>query len=275
MIDLPDDPAPRPRPQGARTVLLVLALVAILSVAVYLAGIARLHRTPPVPAPPAAQADVFAPQIDALRQRVANLEQQVATLAARPDRPGPSAAPATDASATALAARMDDLTSRLRGDEARIEATAAHAARTARLQAAAVALAGGQPIGDIPGAPAALARFRTDPPPTEAQLRRSFPDAARLATRPETADLGVWQAMRARLAGMITVRRGTHLILGSPATRSLETAQLALDAGDLPGAVSALNALDPPAAAAIAAWRAQAQALLDARAALGALQASG
>ncbi len=66
----------------------------------------------------------------------------------------------------------------------------------------------------------------------------------------------------------MTVRRGETVLVGSRAAGILEGARVALEAGDLAGAVRILGGLDGAAAAAVAGWRAEAQALLDARAAL-------
>ncbi|WP_158743627.1 hypothetical protein [Acidisphaera sp. L21] len=152
-----------------------------------------------------------------------------------------------------------------------ITALADRQARTARLQMANVALQSGKPLGEIPSAPPALAAFATKPPPTEASLRLSFDksaDDARAAGQPPkdtTPFLSrVWNKAQAGLV----IRQGEHVLVGDAVTGILEHSRHLLDAGDLPGAVSALDDLTGPAAAAMAPWRAQAQSLLDARAAL-------
>jgi hypothetical protein len=66
------------------------------------------------------------------------------------------------------------------------------------------------------------------------------------------------------------VREGNQVVLGTPASTTLATSRQRLEAGDLPGAVAALDGLDPTAAAAMAGWRERAKSLLDARAALAA-----
>jgi hypothetical protein len=53
----------------------------------------------------------------------------------------------------------------------------------------------------------------------------------------------------------------------------LARAHMALDAGDLAGAVAAVSALSGPAARAVANWRGDAQSLLDARAGLASMAA--
>jgi hypothetical protein len=72
---------------------------------------------------------------------------------------------------------------------------------------------------------------------------------------------------------LVTVRQGDTVLVGAPAAVTLNAARGKLDAGDLAGAVAALSALDGPAAKAMAGWRSDAQALLDARAALTSLGA--
>ena len=79
----------------------------------------------------------------------------------------------------------------------------------------------------------------------------------------------------ARTQALVTVREGDRVIVGDPASGVLATAQARLDAGDLAGAVAALHRLSGPAAAAIAPWRDQAQAVLAARAALDTMAAGG
>ncbi len=144
-------------------------------------------------------------------------------------------------------------------------------ARTARLQMANVALQSGKPLGDIPGAPPALAQFATKPPPTEAALRLSFDAAANSAHeagQPAKETTPFLTRLWDRAQSGVTVREGDRIIVGDAVSGVLEHARHLLDAGDLPGAVAALDGLAGPAAAAMAPWRAQAQSLLDARAAL-------
>ena len=144
-------------------------------------------------------------------------------------------------------------------------------ARTARLQMANVALQSGRPLGEIPAAPPALAQFATKPPPTEASLRLSFDaaaSAAHEAGQPAKEDTPFFTRMWDRAQSGVTVRQGDRIIVGDAVAGVLERSRHLLDAGDLPGAVSALDGLSGPAAAAMAPWRAQAQSLLDARAAL-------
>jgi len=142
------------------------------------------------------------------------------------------------------------------------------------LETARMALDAGLPLGTIPNAPPALAQFATSAPATEAALRQSFPEAAEAA---EAASLspdgkvGFWARTKLRLEGIITISNGNTVLFGPPAAAVLNQARTALTAGDLAGAVADLQALSPPAQAAMAGWLAQAKALLDARAALMAM----
>jgi hypothetical protein len=147
--------------------------------------------------------------------------------------------------------------------------TLLNALGTARL-----ALDAGQPLGQIPNAPPALAQFATVAPPTEAQLRESFPAAARAATEASLSSngkVGFWAGVKMRLEGFITISNGNDVIFGPPAAAALNTARQALDDGDLAGAVAALQDLGPGAKQAMGDWLNQAQALLAARAALVAM----
>jgi hypothetical protein len=274
------------------------------------AGAEASATAPPAPPVPATPPEVQA-EIAGLQSRVASLETRVASLAkaqpsqatqpTAPPAPAPaSAAPlaATDPVAMALATRMDAIGARqdrldaqlisllaeVKADEARLATAAAEAgsvaalstrtATMARLQSAQSALAQGEPLGIIPGAPPALARFQNLPPPTETALRLQFPTLAaqaRAQTVPEGSGAGFWHRIWTRIAGLVTIRRGDRVLLGSRQIGLIDAAQTALDAGDLAGAVRALGGLTGPQAAVLAPWRDQAQELLDARAALAKL----
>jgi hypothetical protein len=146
-----------------------------------------------------------------------------------------------------------------------------------RLQRAAAALTAGQKLGDIPGAPPALARFSSEAPPTEAGLRLSFDkyaQAAEKASQPaimDNQDFGtrLWN----RAQQVVTVRQGDRVLLGDPVAGVITHAREQLDAGDLEGAVRGLDGLAGPAKAAFQPWIDQARALLDARAAIASMAA--
>lgn len=155
-----------------------------------------------------------------------------------------------------------------------VPALAERAARLARAAAARAALEAGQPLGAIAAAPEALARFAEQAPPTEAALRLAFPEVARMvreAAAPAPGGTGVLDQALARAQGLVTVRRGEEVVVGDASAGILATAERALAAGDLPGAVAALRRLQGNPAAAAAEWLGRAQALLDARAALASL----
>jgi hypothetical protein len=199
-------------------------------------------------------------KLDTVDQRLGKLEQDAAGL-------------------SGLAGKVDAIDKRLATVEheaGQIAALADKAGRIGRIQAAQTALDSGQALGELPGAPASLTRFAHSRPPTEAALRLSFPKAARAAeeaSRPSTEGQPFLDRMWTRAQDLVTVREGDHVIVGDPASGIIARARSALQAGDLAGAVSALDALTGPAAQAIADWKSQAQALLDARAALAALAA--
>ncbi len=187
-----------------------------------------------------------------------------------------AATSSTQDAAHQLAARVDALEQKLAQTEQQAKQQAAQSAAALRGQQALTALASGKPLGDIPGAPAAIARFATAAPPTEADLRLSFPAAAARAadvSKPagQTPSLGA--RMLEHAESLVTVREGDKVVVGNSAALTLGNAKAKLDAGDLAGAVATLDGLDPAAAQAMAGWQAQAQALLDARAALNAMTA--
>jgi hypothetical protein len=140
-----------------------------------------------------------------------------------------------------------------------------------RIQAAALALANGKPLGMLPNAPPALAKFATTPPPTEAQLRLAFPQMERDALAASTVDTSAQpfvERVIERAEELMTIRKGNEVLVGSSTVAALASAHAALDAGDLAAAVKDLSNLDPGAAKAAADWIAQAKSVLDARAAL-------
>jgi hypothetical protein len=143
-----------------------------------------------------------------------------------------------------------------------------------RLAAARMALDAGQPLGNIPNAPPALAQFATTPPPTQAALVLAFPAAAQAAASASIAGNATgsyWSRVLARLENIITISNGSHVIIGAPAAAILAQAQQLLNAGDLAGAVTTLDQLSPATQQAMGAWLTQARALLAARAAIGTL----
>jgi len=236
----------------------------------------------PAPAPsPAPPPGVTAADLDKLEARIAALEGRkpppppdtagvVAPLAQKLDGVAADAA-AAKAAAAADATRLGDLDSRLKQAEQRQAVLADRASQAMLVVRAEAALAAGEPIGDIPNAPPALARFAQAKPPTEAALRLSFPaaaDAAEGASRPGTEGKSLGERMWLRARALVTVKRGDTVLVGAPAATVLAQAHATLEAGDLAGCVAALDQLDGAAAQAMAGWKAQAQALLDARAVL-------
>lgn len=240
--------------------------------------------------------------------RRGEVEQRLAALEARPDPRERLAVlearlselvAARSASPAQVAVRADQLAERLDGLARRLEALAAEAARLASpagapepriaaLEARSRRLAGtiaagallgaGQPLAPalalLPAAPPALLRFAAEPPPTEAALRLGFEAAARAALaagEPARDGQGVLDSAAARLAALVTVRRGEETLLGDAAGAELDRARRALEAGDLEAALAPLRRLSAPARAAMAGWTGQAEALLAARAALRAL----
>jgi hypothetical protein len=233
------------------------------------AGSAAAQSAPAQPGPASGPGTTGpAPDLGPLEARIAALEQ----------RPPPVAAPNPN----------DSLGPRLTGDEARLATleksaevpaqTADRANRIARIQAAFIALSVGHPLGDLPGAPPALARYATAAPPTEAALRLSFPAAAQAALAADHPAEGekpflqrIWAELRSE--NFFTIRQGERVLVGDPASGVLAHTQAALDAGDLAGAVGSVGSLSGPAAQALAAWLDQARGLLAARAALADLAA--
>jgi len=274
--DIPPAPPPRrePPPRSALATLTAVGFLLLATWSGYLWYQLQLIRVPD---------SVDPARIAALENTVRNLQQRAAQPAASVDlRPveqrlnaleqRPAAAPAADNSA-ALADKLQALEKRLAQSEAATRAAADRAAQAQRMQAAAVALEAGQKLGPLAAAHPSLSRFADTAPPTLAALRLAFPEAARAAasaSHPDNSGLPVLERMWQKVESLVTLRQGDKVLIGPPAATVLAASQGRLDAGDLAGAVKSLDGLDPAAAAAIAGWRGQAQALLDARAALAA-----
>jgi len=208
-----------------------------------------------------------------LRQRLASFETRLIALEQRPVTGGSASVDLRplEARLGALETRPATVTVAAPAvDLGPLEARLAAAERIARAQAAGLALDAGQPLGALANAPPALARFATSAPPTLATLRASFPEIARRARAASQPGIApTWsERITQSLAGLVTIRRGNDVLVGAASSVVLAAAQDRLDAGDIAGAVAALDALDPAAAAVAAGWKSDAQAVLAARAAL-------
>ena len=235
----------------------------------------------PVPPPPAAAAAGLDEKLASLAAQVGAMQTQFAadqgvltTLQANAIDLGKLNA---DIGAVQTEATMDHTAlTALQTNLADLNKLTGKVAAFGRIDAARMALDAGQPLGTIPNAPPALARFIEAAPPTEPALRLGFPAAARAASAASVdanGRHGTWATVRARLENLITIRDGTRVIVGAPAAGALAEAGARLDAGDLAGAVAVLNTLNQSSQQAMAGWLSQARDLLAARAALGALAA--
>lgn len=277
LTTLEQRPAPPPPPPAPKIDLAPLEVrVAALE-----------HVPPPENAPPPPEPQAPSVDLGPLESRVANLETQLHEVQARPEPTETAGAPApgplnekidrVERAADQLRGQIDGLGGRLDATDRKIAALDTRAGQVERLERALVALDAGQPLGDLPGAPPALARFAHSKPPTEAELRLAFPAAAaaaETASKPEDAGTSFAERMWLKAQRLIRVQHGNKLLIGPPAAAMLGLAHEKLEAGDLAGAMAVLGGLDPAAAAAMAEWRGRAQALLDARGALATLAKS-
>ncbi len=221
-------------------------------------------------------------QIAALQSQLAGLQQTVAQAQAQPVLQTPTTQANLNEKFDALTAQVAAMQTQLSTDHGALTTVQANNADIGkldakmtllnRLESARIALDSGMPLGDIPGAPPALAKFATTPPPTQAQLQLAYPQAAAAANAASVnkQDKGsVWQQALARVENLVTISNGTHVIIGSPAAAITAQAQAQLNAGDLAGAVATLtNGLSASTQAALGDWLPQAQSLLAARAAI-------
>jgi hypothetical protein len=274
----PTKPAPpAAKKKSGGSIMPLIGLVAFLVLAAGELYLYKLHL---------AQQDDSA-QIAALQSQIATI-QQTATQS-QPAPTSPAAQSANTQSQANLNEKFDALTAQvaamqnqlatdhgtittIQADSTDLTSLTAKITLLNRLESARIALDSGQPLGDIPGAPPALAKFATTAPPTQAQLQLAFPAAAAAANNAsvDKQDRGsVWQQALARVENLVTISNGSHVIIGAPAAAITTQAQQLLDAGDLAGAVATLtNGLSPTTQAALGNWLPQAESLLAARAAI-------
>jgi hypothetical protein len=223
------------------------------------------NRPAPTPPPPGVSPDDLASlanRVGAVESHIAAVAQNVQALADREQARGAQ----VDAQLQALQTKLD-ATQLL---AAQVNSLSNRAGRIAQIQATQAALDAGKPLGALPSAPPALARFADQPPPTLAALRQSFPHAAQLSLAAAAPDQqgGFVDRMWARAQQAVTVREGDRVLVGNPVAGVLAQARAALESGDLAGATAALHRLSGPPADAISPWLTQADQLLAARAAL-------
>jgi uncharacterized protein with PhoU and TrkA domain len=225
-----------------------------------------------------------APDLRPLVARIDALEKTAARQAAEPAKvdamESKVEALAAQDPAAELRGRLDDLTRQLNDLTAGTAKQAQDASRAERITGLTIALALGHPLGPVPDAPPALARFATVAPPTEAAHRLGFPAAAQAAlkvSRPDTEGKSLLDSVIARLQDfkLITVREGDHVLIGNAAAATLAHAQVLLEAGDLDGAARTVATLTGPPAEKMASWLADANALIAAREALATLVGNG
>ena len=228
-----------------------------------------------------------APDLTPLYARIDALEQTVAERTVDPSKVAALTARvqqlSTQDDTTELRGKLDQVEHQLSGlsaSEAKLSAGSDQTARVARLDAAEIALASGHPLGPIPGAPPALARFETSAPPTQAALRLAFPAAASAAlkvSQPDTGGKSFLDGVIARLqdSRLITVQKGDRVLVGDAAAVTLAHAQELLEAGDLAGAAREVATLTGPPAEKMAPWLTDANALVAAREALASLAEHG
>ena len=227
------------------------------------------------------------------KTQLAVLESQVSDMRAAAAQTSPVASLITtqadaDQKLAVLAAQVNAMQGQVAADHGALAAMQASTqdiskltqrmAQLNALAAANMAMAAGQPLGVVQNAPTALAIFTDTAPPTMAQLRETFPAAARNAEAASLANggqAGFWARVKLRLEGLITISNGGHVIFGPPAAAALNRAGAALANDDLAQAVAAADSLSPPAQAAMASWLTPARQLLAAQQALAGMARQG
>ena len=215
----------------------------------------------------------IAARMDALEGRIAD-QTQAATrldqLSARVDALGGRSQSSADQLKQQLDAANSKITS-LQASSTSVATAGSRVDRLMRLEAASVALANGRPLGNIPDAPPAVARFAEKPPPTEAQLRLAFDQVQHdilTAAKPDNDDKPFLDRVLGKAEELVSIRRGNEVVIGHSTVAALAHADAAVQAGDFPAALKAIGEMDASAQKAAAGWVAQVKSLLDARAAL-------
>lgn len=242
-------------------------------------AVAALRDTPAVDLAPLQQ------QLDAQSARIAELAQRPAVDPAAVERLNALAAEA-DALSQRIATAADEAQARLAEAETRATTLAQSAEDAARrAQAASAALAIGEALQS--GAPptAALAQLEeagvTPPPaltarvPTLDELVAAFPPAARAGVRASLQAESA-QGEGSILGNFLRAQTGARSVeprQGSDADAVLSRAGAAVERGHIQAALDELAALPEAARPAMADWTAQAQAYVQAQAALGTLVA--
>lgn len=211
---------------------------------------------------------------------ISTLEQRLAALEARPGRDGASAA-----ALAGIEKRLATLTASLKALEDRLAGTlaASDEAGSLALLALAGALRRGAPHGALAAAARAvmaksdsgaalgprldgLAAYEAKGVPSKAALAarlQALPRPVVAATLPPAkappAPRGWWERVTRRLSGLVVIRRVGEA--PAPGGRAPMAASRALAAGDLAGALAALEHAD---GSAIAAWRRDARARIEA-----------
>ena len=224
-------------------------------------------------------------RIDALEARIAAIPAPTATpdltqLRAEIDALKSGSLPAT--ATAAIDAKLAEATASIAAIKADAEAIADAAARRAALRQIQAALDSGAPYGaavaDMAGQdlPAILTDNAQSGLPTLQTLRTSFPDAARVALDAALqANMG--ESWAERVGAFLRGQTGARSLTpreGTDPDAVLSRAEAALAAGDLPTALTELDALPPQAQAALTDWRAKADLRLQAATAVQGLLAA-
>jgi hypothetical protein len=240
---------------------------------------ARVSRIEQMPAPPsAADLGKVSARIDALEGRIGDQTQfatRIDQTAGRIEALSGRSQAATDALKQQLDAASTKISS-LQASSTSVATAGSRIDRLIRIQSASVALENGRPLGSLPDAPPAVARFADKAPPTEAQLRLAFVQvqrAALAASKVDTTERPFLERVLGKAEELMTIRRGNDVVVGNSTVAALGQADAAVQAGDFPTALKAMDQLDPSAQKVSADWVAQVKSLLDARAALAEMAA--
>ena len=208
-------------------------------------------------------------QIAALQSQLVTLQGQLLNRQATPANATTGAAPAYAAESAALAqmsARLD-----------RVEANQRALAHAASAAAAAEAMQGAADSGapfstELAVVQSSLANphvldavrpFADKGIPSKVTLAAQFPHiaaAANIAAQAASGDKGPFAKLSRFFGAFISVRRTDAAVTGQGVEATLVHAEASMNAGDLAGAVTYLNALPTPAQTAIKPWLDQARA---------------
>ncbi len=231
---------------------------------------ARLSQPSQQPAAEAAPVGVSQAALDELAARVNQQQTALEELSARP-----TVDPATAEQVQSLAQQAEALQQSTEAANRRALAATAAAALQAAIENAAPR---DQALADLTAAGVQVPEVLAGDIPRLDQLRSEFPAAARDGLRASLDAVAADEGTMGMIGNFLRVQTGARSVeprAGTDPDAVLSRANAAVEAGNLPDALTEIATLPQPGQQAMAAWTARAQTWVDANAALAELAAGG